>query len=282
MMSSCLYRRYGRGETQTLEKIGLWSCNKAIGLRTLEPMCAEFLIRASNQKIRRALGVPARGDRDESEDFEIHARLFMPLPAVAAEFAIRMMSFSLKPPGTSYPTFNARLLSWDDRAGRIVSIGEKPTWREPLKTHRCVVPMNGFIEPVYKGDHAGEMVLFKETSDNILFCAGVYEEGVDKKTGEVYEGFALILHTPSEFVRAVGHHRQPIFLKPEAAREWIDRQPASPKAVVDFLLANRYLPELAAETSRKMARGWEKRIADSERKFENEMEFMKQLESARS
>lgn len=250
-------------------------------------MCAEFMIRASNQKIRRALGLPPGLD---DEEWSSHVRLYGQAPVIVAQpsdgqvdVALKPMGFSLKPQGTPYPTFNARLLSWDERKNRAVPFFEKPTWKKPLNDHRCLVPMSGFIEPIYSGDYAGQMVQFKPVSGETLFAAGLYDDGVDKETGEIYEGFTLVIHVPSPFVLKVGHHRQPLFLKPEHARQWIEPSflapRLDPKQALEFLLKNRYTPELEVETVRTMARGWEKRIAESEKKHQAELQFIERIRS---
>jgi putative SOS response-associated peptidase YedK len=240
-------------------------------------MCAEFMIRASNQKITRSLGVP---DTGEALEWNLHARLYSQAPVIVSEstdIEIRGMGFSLKPKGTPFPTFNARLLSWDEKKNKIVPMNEKPTWREPLKNHRCLVPMTGFIEPVYLGEHAGAMVMFKSPDDSILFCPGLYAITKDRVTGETYEGFTLALHIPSEFVLKTGHHRQPVFLEPAKAREWVKDAEMKPDQAVEFLIENRLEPELVAEKSRQMAKGWEKRVSESEKKFEKEKEFLARI-----
>ncbi len=247
-------------------------------------MCAEFMIRASDQKIRAGLGLPPGRDDQDEVDWNLHARLYSKAPVVVREAnaaVIKKMGFSLKPKGTPFPTFNTRLLSWDEKKGLIVPFFEKPTWRGPLREHRCLVPISGFIEPIYSGEHGGQMVQFKPRSGEILYGAGLFADEIDKETGEVYEGFSLMIHTPSDFVLKIGHHRQPLFLTPETAKEWIQPQKIEPEWAVEFLTENRYMPDLEAETVRLMARGWEKRVAESEKKHRSELQFIERLKESR-
>jgi putative SOS response-associated peptidase YedK len=240
-------------------------------------MCAEFMIKASSDRIRRELGLPEVGNVVE---WEKHLRLYGQAPIVCRqneEWQIKEMSFSLKPRGTPYPTFNARFLSWDEKKNRIVPFFEKPTWKGPLRAHRCVIPLTGFIEPVYLRKLAGKMVEFSAVSGEILFNAGLYAESVDRETGEVYEGFTMLIHLPSPFVLEAGHHRQPLFLRAEAAREWVKHSVGEPTWALEFLKRNRFEPELKAEVQRSMAKGWEKRIAENEKKHEAELETFKRL-----
>lgn len=211
-----------------------------------------------------------------------HIRLYDPVPVLVQReqrLSIEEFKFSLKPPGTPYPTFNARLLSWDERRQQMIPIYDKPTWRKPLQQSRCLVPLRAFIEPVYLREHAGKMMEFSRTDGRILYGAGIYDETVDKKTGEIYQGLALVLTTPSDFVLRVGHHRQPLFLKASAARAWLSESEMNPQDAMDILLHESEEPPLHAEVNRPMAKGWEKRIADSERKLAREQEFMRHLDA---
>jgi len=240
-------------------------------------MCAEFMIRASSQKICTGLGLPPR---QEEVDWNLHARLYSKSPVVirkANAAVVKAMGFSLKPKGTPYPTFNTRLMSWDEKKAKIVRFFEKPTWKGPVREHRCLVPISGFIEPIYSGEHAGEMVEFEPESREILYSAGLYSDEVDKATGKIYEGFSLMIHTPSEFVLKTGHHRQPVFLKPGKAKDWIRSEIVEPEWAFEFLREHRYMPAIRVETVRQMARGWEKRVADSDRKHRTELEFIARI-----
>src|SRR5690606_26241174 len=92
------------------------------------------------------------------------------------EVICSMMDFSLTPSWSKeYPaafsTYNARLNRpktkkipgkkssepLQDKAGQFVFeyIYEMPTWREPFKQRRCLVPVSEFVESCYRGEYAG-------------------------------------------------------------------------------------------------------------------------------
>lgn len=238
-------------------------------------MCAEFTVHRTPEEIAEIFEREFVNQTGEAA-FDLHVRLYDQAPLLLVKDKkplIEKMRFSLKPPGTPYPTFNARLLSWDEKKKEMIPIYAKPTWRAPLQKHRALVPLSGFIEPVYIHEHAGQMVRF--TAREPLLVPALYEESVDKKTGEIYQGFSLILTTPSEFVQKIGHHRQPVFLSPRAGLHWIQEGELSPQKAMEILIKGAVSPALTAETERAMAKGWEKRIADSKAKLAKEVDFMR-------
>ena len=243
-------------------------------------MCAEYRILVKPEEIAEKFEQEFY-NLTSLKTFDEHVRLYGEAPVLLIKDhrpVIQSMRFSLKPPGTPYPTFNARLLSWDDKAKKIVHIYEKPTWKKPFAQQRALVPLSAFIEPVYTSEHAGKMMRFSEKHGSVLFCPALYDESIDKKTGEIYQGFALILTTPSDFVQKIGHHRQPLFLKPKEGLRWLQEGSLNYADGMDLLTHHAYQPELSVETERSMAKGWEKRIGESEHKLAKEKEFMKNLE----
>lgn len=236
-------------------------------------MCAEYEIRKTKREIAQALG--------ESVAEEIggaywpRVRLFSPAPvakSVDGRLQIETRSFSLKPRTVPYSTFNARLFDWDERKGGLVRIFDKPTWRKPFAHGRCAVPIDGFVEPIYVGERAGSMVEFRESSGATLFAAGLFESSLDRGTGELYDGFALVMDVASDFVRDVGHHRQPVFLSAAAAREWLETE-APAEELLRWLARSQDRPRLEVRIDRAMARGWEKRASAFEKKAARESEI---------
>lgn len=239
-------------------------------------MCAEYLIRGNIRKGLRQAGIAITEQR-EDEELVRRIRLFSFAPVIVqadGKFLLEDMQFSLKPKGVPYPTFNARIESWDEKKKKVVPIFEKPTWKKPFLTSRCLVPISAFVEPIYVGDHAGEMVQFSERDDLLLLAAGIYERSVDKKTVEEYSGFSLVMDAPSDFVLKTGHHRQPVLLNPGKADEWLQEDEIDPDWGFKFLKTNRANPKLKVDTDRKMAKGWERRIAENQAKVEKELKFI--------
>lgn len=218
-------------------------------------MCSQYSIEMSLKDIIALLNVK----RDDVLLEELPAKVlpYIKAPALYLEDGVRVldaMQFSLIPrwsaePRSKFATHNARL----------DTIDEKNTFKEAFVKHHCIVPMTGFIEPIYVGSFAGNMLEFHPPAPVLLYAAGIWDEWVDKKSGEVIKSFSIITHEPIPFVLENGHDRSPVFLKPEDADRWLRSEGEAPPALKEFLLDVRYEPELRPEISRPMKSGWEKR-----------------------
>lgn len=167
----------------------------------------------------------------------------------------KLMNYSLVPPWSEtrkpkFATYNAR----------IETLCEKPTWREPIKSRRCLVGITSFFESCYEGSHAGHIVEFKNPNDELWAVAGLWSEWIDKSTGEVLDSFAIITTEPSPFIRKVGHDRSPVFLNENGFKDWLKPNATSCAEAVTFL-KDHSIPLMASELliERELKPGWDKK-----------------------
>lgn len=182
----------------------------------------------------------------DSAGVKHHVRITNPAPVFVKE-NLRLMRFGLLPswskePKVKFATHNARL----------DTIEEKATWRTPFKRNHCLVPMGSFLEPIYTGEYAGNIVGFKAKNDEPLVAAGIYDTWINKETGEVIDSFAIITHDPPKYVADIGHDRCPLFLKKSVYKEWLELSPDESGTFKAFLEGNQALPEFKVEISREL------------------------------
>ncbi|MFD3003099.1 SOS response-associated peptidase [Pontibacter toksunensis] len=103
---------------------------------------------------------------------------------------------------------------------RAETLTEKPTFRNLLKSKRCLVPADGFYEwmatPQGKVPHR---ILLK--NDELFSFAGLWDEWLDRNTGEVLHTYAIITTDANNLVKPI-HDRMPVILSPEAEKLWLD------------------------------------------------------------
>lgn len=218
-------------------------------------MCAIFIIKSSSGSIRVEL------DIDPNQSIMEFDNRFLPYskaPVAVAGNAysnLKMMNFSLVPswsktPKVKFATHNARL----------DTILEKPTWRGPFVKKHCLVPMSEFVESITEvgKSHAGNMVRFHEKEDQLMVAAGIYDEWVNKYTGEILESFAILTDEPPPFVAQIGHDRCPVFIRKEHYKEWLNYK-GNGKGALELLSSARRELNFAVEIDRPLKAGWEKR-----------------------
>lgn len=217
-------------------------------------MCATFMIKQRNPGL---LGISNDLKTDIEEYYDKLIVPYTPAPVVVDDndvTTVVRMKFSLVPswstePRVKFATHNARL----------ETIDEKPTWKSVFVRRHCLVPLTDFIEPIYSGEYAGNMVGFSEASGRMLFAAGLWDEWTNKQSGEVLLSFAIITYDPPPFVADTGHDRCPVFLLESEAREWLGNEGSKASELKSFLFEKRSHPDFNVEKFRAMKPGWEKR-----------------------
>lgn len=127
-----------------------------------------------------------------------------------------------------YSTFNAK----------AEELTDKPSFRSLITTKRCLVPASGFYE--WKDVTAQEMDMFGQPivkpktkkekqiyfinlkSDELFAMAGLWDEWVDQKTGEVVPSFTIITTAANELVKPIHPERMPVILTRETEKLWLD------------------------------------------------------------
>lgn len=123
----------------------------------------------------------------------------------------------------------ALVLSWakdSDIGNRMINaraetLQEKPSFREAFRRRRCVIPASGFYEwqRVEKGAKQPHYFYLKEKE--VFGFAGLWEEWLDKTTGEPLETCTIITAEANEVLRPV-HDRMPVILRSRDYGERLD------------------------------------------------------------
>lgn len=132
---------------------------------------------------------------------------------------LKTMQFSLIPSWSKekrvkFSTYNARLTDFDENKNKTVFIYEKPTWRGAFSSRHCLVPMTGFIEPIYHGDLAGHWVRFFFKRRQSPFCSGNLGRVGFKRRRRSRRIVCHYYRRAYSLVKKMGHGRSPLFLSP--------------------------------------------------------------------
>ncbi len=228
-------------------------------------MCAQFKLKIQANALAKKFGITLPEELGDFDEIFLPYKRAPVLVMDGSNFVLKSMSFSLVPswskePKVRFATHNARLYSVDEKTKKEIPIYEKPTWKVPFKKNHCLVPMSAFIEPIYTEKFAGNMVQFFGHDEQLLVAAGLWDEWVDKKTGEVLESFTILTDEPYSFVEKIGHDRSPVFLKEASYSEWLAPKPEDPAGMLSMLRRNRFEPSLEVSIVRPLKAGWQKRL----------------------
>jgi putative SOS response-associated peptidase YedK len=186
-------------------------------------MCGRYVRRADKQRIAEAF--KAHADLESltigPEDFNVAPSTFQPIIRQSREGDSRelvLMRWGLIP-------FFTRQLS--DVKGvstinaKAESIAKSPTWREPFKKRRCLVPATAFYEWKKLDPKTKQPYAFTLPDTPLFAFAGLWDAWKDPN-GNWLQSFTIVTTEANELMSAV-HTRMPVILHPRDYDRWLAR-----------------------------------------------------------
>ena len=151
------------------------------------------------------------------------------LVAVQASGDVRLeaMRWGLIPPWARDKSIGAKLAN-----ARAETIDEKPSFRQPFRRQRCLLPVDGYYE--WESRSSGKQPVYYSMRDGDLFClAGLWETwtpreqtdkpelpGLGQAQAETLCTFTVITTTPNRLAKRV-HDRMPVIVHPADYGNWL-------------------------------------------------------------
>ena len=177
-------------------------------------MCVQFMIQRSLKEISALFGARVL------EEFEFRPHVFpryrAPVIGMSAgERVMKPYAFGLIP----YFEKNEKPKMIFHNA-RVETVSEKPSFKGPFQTSRCLIPLESFFEYIWETDTKKWVARFHPKDDAVLAAAGLYQVWKSPK-GERVPTFTMITREAPPFILDVGHDRSPFFLKPSFYDAWM-------------------------------------------------------------
>jgi putative SOS response-associated peptidase YedK len=153
------------------------------------------------------------------------------LVAVRASGDVRLeaMRWGLIPPWARDKSIGAKLAN-----ARTETIDQKPSFRQPFRRRRCLLPVDGYYE--WESRPSGKQPVYYSMRDGDLFClAGLWETwttseqsaepelpglGLGQVEAETLHTFTVITTTPNRLAKRV-HDRMPVIVPPADYDQWL-------------------------------------------------------------
>jgi putative SOS response-associated peptidase YedK len=117
------------------------------------------------------------------------------------------------------------------------TILEKPSFRQPFKKRRCLVPADSFYE--WQKDRMKTPFRIMMNNEDLFAMAGIWDAWINPQ-GEEVRSFSILTTIANDLVAGI-HHRMPVILKREDEQVWLEStdeqqllsllQPYDPKAM---------------------------------------------------
>jgi len=98
----------------------------------------------------------------------------------------------------------------------------KPMFRSAIRTQRCLVIADAFIEGPQKEKLSKPYLVYKQNGERPFGLAGIYDHWVNKETGEIISTFGIITTTANDALLKLGHHRSPVILNKDQEDLWLN------------------------------------------------------------
>jgi putative SOS response-associated peptidase YedK len=137
-----------------------------------------------------------------------------------------LIPFWSKDAKTGYKMINAR----------AEQIAERPAFREPFESRRCLIPADGFYEWAKKGK-AKSPYCFALVDDSIFAFAGIWDRWRNPEK-ELIKTFSIITTSANALVSEI-HDRMPVILEYENYDVWLDPGFRRVEPLLDLLMPYR-------------------------------------------
>ena len=130
---------------------------------------------------------------------------------------------------------------------RIETVGEKPSFRDLVAQHRCVLPMDGYFEwneqlrhdemkPIKQPYFFSANTQSRFSHNGVLAVAGLWTAWKDPKqpNSQVMHTVVALTTDANDMVSRV-HHRMPVLLDPSGIANWLEEKNNKPLAQIQVV-----------------------------------------------
>lgn len=166
------------------------------------------------------------------EQYHVNAFNFPKYPVVTTSEEVQVYNWGLIPFWTRTEPEEIRAMTLNARAETLFT---KPSFREPIRMKRCLVPSTGYFEWRHEGKSKIPYYIYLK-EEPIFSIAGIYDVWTDKETGEQLTTFSIITTTTNPLTDYIHNtkHRMPAILSKEDEEKWLD--PNLSKAEIESFL----------------------------------------------
>ena len=97
----------------------------------------------------------------------------------------------------------------------------KPAFRKPIRSQRCLVIADAFIEGTTTDGLNKPYLVYVRNSHPFAF-AGIWDTWHNPKNNEEINSFSIITTTANELLQKLPHHRMPVIFKPNHEKRWLN------------------------------------------------------------
>jgi putative SOS response-associated peptidase YedK len=145
---------------------------------------------------------------------------------------VQLMQFGLTPFWAKKPMylFNARAEGDRNKENNLKYSGSKdiinkPAFRKPIRSQRCLVIADAFYEGTTKEKLNKPYLVYLKNKQAPFAFAGIWDVWHNRETGEEVNSFSIITTVANSLLQRIPHHRSPIILPRGKEKAWLGDRP---------------------------------------------------------
>ncbi len=191
-------------------------------------MCGRYILIQKAEVLEKRFGVRISDTINLVPSYNIGPGKFAPVITNDRPYEIQLFRFGMTPSWMTKPTLfiNARAEgdhnsdnnpNYNGAKGIIT----KPAFRKPIRSQRCLIPADAFIEGPEKEKLNKPYVVYLKDKVRPFAFAGIWDSWKNPETSELIYSFAIITTVANEVTQKIQHHRSPIILHREDEKNWL-------------------------------------------------------------
>jgi putative SOS response-associated peptidase YedK len=183
-------------------------------------MCGRYVRKGDKQRIAEAFHVKQYGELAMPDaDYNVAPTTHQPIIRASRENGEREMTLARwgLVPFFTKDLKDVKGLSTINAKAETITVS--PTWREPFKKRRCLVPASAFYEWPKAGPK--QPYVFEVANGSLFAFAGLWDAWKDPE-GHWLQSFAIVTTEANELMARI-HPRMPVILRPRDYDRWLER-----------------------------------------------------------
>ncbi|MFR1236299.1 MAG: SOS response-associated peptidase [Barnesiella sp.] len=173
------------------------------------------------ERYKRSFAMPDSDEEQITENYHITAFTNPDYPVVTGDKNIQVFKWGLIPfwIKTRNDAEEIRKMTYNAKAETLY---EKPSFREPVKCHRCLIPSTGYFEWRHEGNSKIPYYIFLK-DEEIFSMAGIYDIWEDPETGDLLHTFSIITTTANSLTSYIHNtqERMPVIIPVGEEERWL-------------------------------------------------------------
>lgn len=191
-------------------------------------MCGRYILIQTAEVLEKRFGVIIPDTVQLTPSYNIAPGKYAPVITNAKPYEIQLYRFGMTPSWATKSSMfiNARTEGDNNSENDPLYMGakgiiSKPAFRKPIRTQRCLIPADAFIEGPEKEKLSKPYVVYLRDKQRPFAFAGIWDEWMNPESGEIISSFAIITTTANALLLKIPHRRSPVILHREDEKKWL-------------------------------------------------------------